>query len=66
LVATNISLISSQRKGEIQLLQYHGDHSNYHFLSIFSLTLIWDPPFIWLLERYIGYCCSIFPSKSTK
>ena len=51
LVATNIFLISPQRKGEIQLPQYHGDHPSYHFLAIFSLTLLWDPPFIWVLEE---------------
>jgi hypothetical protein len=55
LVATNIFLFSPQRKGEIQLLQYYGDHPNYHFLTIFSLTLLWDPPFIWLLGKiYYG------------
>jgi hypothetical protein len=48
-VATNISLISPQRKREIQLPQYHGYHPNYHFSAIFSLTLLWDPPFIWVL-----------------
>ena len=38
LVATNISLISPQRKGEIQLPQYHGDHLSYHFSAIFFFT----------------------------
>jgi hypothetical protein len=46
LVATNIFLISPQRKGEIQLSQYQGDHPNYHFSAIFSLTLLRDPHFI--------------------
>jgi hypothetical protein len=46
LVAINISLISPQRKEEIQFLQYHEDHPNYHFSTIFSLTLLWDPHFI--------------------
>jgi hypothetical protein len=40
LVTTNIFLISPQRKGEIQLPQYHRDHPNYHFSTIFSLTLL--------------------------
>ena len=53
-VTTNIFLISPQRKGEIQLLQYHGDHPNYHFSAIFSLTLLWNPPFIWVLGKI--YC----------
>jgi hypothetical protein len=48
-VVTNISLISPQRKGKIQLPQYHGDHLNYHFSAIFSLILPWNPPFIWIL-----------------
>jgi hypothetical protein len=48
-VTTNISLIFPQRKGKIQLPQYYGDHPNYHFSAIFSLTLLWDPPFIWVL-----------------
>jgi hypothetical protein len=54
-VATNISLISPKRKEEIQLPQYHGDHPNYYFSATLSLTLLWDPPFIWVLgEIYWG------------
>jgi hypothetical protein len=54
-VTTNISFISLQRKGKIQLLQYHGDHPNYHFSTIFSLIIWWNPPFIWVLgEIYWG------------
>jgi hypothetical protein len=54
-VTTNISLIFPQKKGEIQLPQYHGDHPNYQFSAIFSLALLWDPPFIWVLrEIYWG------------
>jgi hypothetical protein len=54
-VATNIFLVSPQRNGEIQFSKYHEDHPNYHFSTIFSLTLMWDPPFIWVLgEMYCG------------
>jgi hypothetical protein len=34
---------------KIQLPQYHRDHFNYHFSVIFSLTLLQDPRFIWVL-----------------
>jgi hypothetical protein len=54
-VVINIFLISHQRNGKIQLLQYHRNHPNYHFSTIFSLTLLWDSPFIWVLgEIYWG------------
>jgi hypothetical protein len=40
LFITNISLISPQTKGEIQLFQYQGDYPNDYFSIIFSLTLL--------------------------
>jgi hypothetical protein len=61
-VATNISLISPQRNGEIQLPQYHGDYPNYHLSAIFSLTLLCDPLFIWVLgEIYWGTAAATPP-----
>ena len=60
-VVTNISLISSQRKGEIQLHQYHGDNPNYHFSAIFSLALLWDLPFIWVLEEIYWGTAAVTP-----
>jgi hypothetical protein len=38
-----------KEKGEIQHLQYRGDHPSYHFSVIFSLTLLWDLHFLQVL-----------------
>jgi hypothetical protein len=50
------------KKGEDTTLLIPGDHSNYHFSVIFSLILLWDPPFIYVL----GVLLQQLPSKSRK
>jgi hypothetical protein len=65
LVATNIFLISPQRKWEIQLPQYHRIIPTTIFQSCFLLQSCETHLSYGYWGRYIGgYYCSIFLNKS--